>query len=1352
MKRRSPFVRIVGIGVICIIVAIPVLLFVATIPPGERVIKGILESQLSSQLHQQVSIGVFETNLLSRVQIFDLRIADARHERKTPALEVGAIKLEYALMPLLHRVLDVHLVEIDSLRINVERDRRDRFNVVLLDSALHARREREEKEDTAASSWKLQLGEFSLNDLRLDYHDAVLPAAATIDGLRVRAIRGREANSFDVLLDTGSGEIQYSKYPAADLNLRVKGMYSEAGIRLDSLMARTSGLLLTAEGDIPAKETGRMKANIHLTGVPQNVYAKLQKPLNLPPLKLEGNVAITAHVAGTPSAPEASLRMDLPEINMRHAGLSRGLIVARWKGDSLAVDTLQIRLFNGFLLGSAHIMIGDSMHGTGTIALRELSLASLYRTLRDTMSPYIGDINGDCSVLIAGKDPLGWSLTSGLTISRFAHLSDSLADIHFSATVQQREARFALDQDKIHLQAQLSLLQHDRLLGNYVLKVPDLAELGALVLQGEKLTGSMELGGDIGGTLRSPSATATIHGDKIEYRNFPVDRLDARLTYKAKQLYVSRAYLSGNLTVDPRDPPFGLDSARGMISYAGQAEGLLDTLRGHFIVNLVQPSYKGVRVDSARLDVTVSGKSISLSKLEIHRDTLLLSVQGAYNVDSGLGNLTANVHTGEGTYQTGKSEVPGGGRIEASFAMPAAKQMHVSATGRGLDLRAIASIMLDTARVSGLLDFQLKGGGTPSDPAGTFRLSLRQPQYDSLTLDSVTSSITLNKGRLDIHSFDIYGPHQRLTATAVAQMEKDSTGNYAFLETSKIEGKVRANHYDLHSAEAVLPKDAKLSGNASLDLRWNGTMQKPNPQGSFDLSDLYVLLNPKVGPMTLNLHGSIRGPAVHIDSASGMLLNQPFTLKGSVEARDWKHFRTDIGLSVADSAHLTAKGIVSSDRLDLTAEIQQLNLALAQPFLTSVTELSGILNSRVTFEGSMKNANTSGFLTISGLQFHPALVDSPFRDGTVRINFTGDAIRIDTVLVRSQYGTALVSGNLTLGESGVGTVNISTVIRNLPISSEDNFAARIDSAGVVFTGSPGGYVLGGDIILGESRFTKDVDITQFVGKQTVVRAAEQKPGLLQQTKLNLRIRGSDSLWVDNNLAKLRLHVELGILGTPSNPIPNGQVSIPEGEIYYLDRDFQVKQGTFLFSDPNKINPEIHLLANADVTSYQGMNASIYTVTFSAQGLLSELETDLSSTPPLDNSDIVALLTLGTTRSSMTQGGSGGGAGTVLEDRAEQLASQRLAGAISKKAAKAFGLDSVSVTGNLFNFNDSWGPQLVISKRVSRRTKITYSTNVGHINNQSFRLDYMLTKTLSLEGETDDRGDSTFSIIYGFEFP
>ncbi len=56
MKVWSPVFRVILVGFVAIAAAVPIFLFVATLPPGEQTVKGILESQLSSQLHQSVSI------------------------------------------------------------------------------------------------------------------------------------------------------------------------------------------------------------------------------------------------------------------------------------------------------------------------------------------------------------------------------------------------------------------------------------------------------------------------------------------------------------------------------------------------------------------------------------------------------------------------------------------------------------------------------------------------------------------------------------------------------------------------------------------------------------------------------------------------------------------------------------------------------------------------------------------------------------------------------------------------------------------------------------------------------------------------------------------------------------------------------------------------------------------------------------------------------------------------------------------------------------------------------------------------------------------------------------------------
>jgi len=262
------------------------------------------------------------------------------------------------------------------------------------------------------------------------------------------------------------------------------------------------------------------------------------------------------------------------------------------------------------------------------------------------------------------------------------------------------------------------------------------------------------------------------------------------------------------------------------------------------------------------------------------------------------------------------------------------------------------------------------------------------------------------------------------------------------------------------------------------------------------------------------------------------------------------------------------------------------------------------------------------------------------------------------------------------------------------------------------------------------------------------------PDLLARSRLDVRIRESDQLWVDNNLARIRLRAELGVIGTPLRPNFTGMLKVEEGYLLYLDRRFRVNQGVVYFDDPARFNPDIDLDASAQVTVYRRTASESYTVYIRAEGLLDQLQYGLYSEPPLDKPDIVALLTLGATRSELAGGSEGSGQGGlkgVLADRVSMLTSQKVSGYLSRKAGSLFGFDEFTIEGNLFQFDDSWGPQLVASKRLSRRVDMTYSTTVGHLNDQTVRLGYRLTPRISLQGETDRQGRSGLDLKYGITF-
>jgi autotransporter translocation and assembly factor TamB len=198
----------------------------------------------------------------------------------------------------------------------------------------------------------------------------------------------------------------------------------------------------------------------------------------------------------------------------------------------------------------------------------------------------------------------------------------------------------------------------------------------------------------------------------------------------------------------------------------------------------------------------------------------------------------------------------------------------------------------------------------------------------------------------------------------------------------------------------------------------------------------------------------------------------------------------------------------------------------------------------------------------------------------------------------------------------------------------------------------------------------------------------------------------------------------------------------------------VNQGLVYFNDPARFNPDINLDASTQVTVYRRTTGEPYTIYIKAEGLLDQLQYGLYSEPPLERPDIVALLTLGATRTELTRSDDSnghGGLSQVLRDRAAMLTSQRVSSYLSRKAGAIFGFDSFTIQGNLFQFDDNWGPQLVASKRLSRRLDFTYSTTVGELNDQTVKLGYRLSQRWSLIGETDQVGRSGIDLKYGFTF-
>lgn len=401
-------------------------------------------------------------------------------------------------------------------------------------------------------------------------------------------------------------------------------------------------------------------------------------------------------------------------------------------------------------------------------------------------------------------------------------------------------------------------------------------------------------------------------------------------------------------------------------------------------------------------------------------------------------------------------------------------------------------------------------------------------------------------------------------------------------------------------------------------------------------------------------------------------------------------------------------------------------------------------------QGKLDDPQIDGNLSIRQLAFQSAYIPSKFENGNVRIRFGNDNIRVDSIYTAVGGGRLFISGDLTHDNARITDIDLYLNLDSVKLNSPKEYLANVNSVKLHYTKPNENYLLDGDIKLGECRLLYGFRPQSILPTAKSVEKTEfELPEILMQTNMNIRIRESNNLWIDNNLAKLRLHAELGIIGSFYKPNLSGRINYQEGYLLYLDRKFLVEKGDVYFSDPAKFNPEIHLLAEANITSYEHMQATEYVVTFSAEGSLEKLIYGWSSEPYLEESDIISLLTFGSTRSQLA--GKDADSKGVLKERAEMLTSRGISNYFSRKTGSFLGLDEMSVEGNLFQLNKNGGPQITASKSITKSAKLTYSTTVGHINDQSIRLDYLLKKHYSLMGQTDRMGRSSVDIKYSIRF-
>lgn len=1322
-------------------------LFFLTIRPGERLLRGILERQIQEYSGQKVQIGELETNLFGRVRIRDIQIYQQYLDQTVPLLILQHAEIRYRISDLFRRRFFISSLAIDGMTLLVRRDRFGSYNIPLIDLS---RKPDSGFEKTPIS---VRLRQLSINNFSVQCEDASIPMELSLQEISCLVINEFK-DRYQCSMQVVSGAIKYRDFNFPVKMLEISGLWDSVKWQLENIRLNLSDLRLEGKATVWKKKGDLIVGDFQLRGNPSSLLEGLRRKLPERIFPVNGEFNLSLQLGGTLKYPELKAKVNFPTLALGKLPFRSGVVLAGWKPGEISLEKLTFMISDGRVSGEGRIMTRGLLADKISILLDNIDLAILWKMIYGTDSPYQGNVNGKIVARGPIPNPKGWDVSANLIFNQVKYSSRSIPDFNANLNIQKGRMDFRFQQGASEILAKAEL-KEKYLSGDFQAKILKLEPL--LTLSNVKeLNGEIEIYGNISGKWKSPEITANIEGRNIAYQNFPVDSLKGQIRYKERKIYFSKLSAEGNLVkVDPTRPPFHLAGVGGGISYRVRADGPLHNLNASLSLELNQPEYMGYQFDKGYLQCALQDGRLAANTLQLEKDRLFMQATGEYSIFHFKGRCdvriyefpSPDINVGDIMVEYIKKmdeksiKIRPIGNMEAVFDFAKKGYYSLKIREDALEIGKLKGIFPALSDIEGTTRYSLDFSGSFENPSWDINFETDKPKYKLVEIDSVKGNAVFGNNQLLIKNFELFKKGNYCSIEGMIPLYRNKDGRYSISPRESLRVRVKSTGVEVSLLNPFLGKELQISGLAVCDLSCNGTVKNPRLEGNLSIKNGSFRSSPGTpGIEKVSVDISINDSIIDIKQVRGMIKQTPFHLQGRIKSHQWKHFNLNINASIFDFKAITVAGIISEDKLQLDARTKKMDISLLQPFFPELRKLDGVINGEMILTGALKDPQVNGRVEVNGFALHLSGMVEEIREGMIILSFKGKEIKIEEISLRINGGKVLISGGFIYDFKGLSNVNLSAVLQNVKITRPREAIVVVESGDLEYQSKNDYYLLSGGVELGETRFLLDVKPQSllFRGK-TVQETRKVTSRLLQNTRIDLHIKGDKNVWINNNLGRLRLDVDIALIGTLEKPNLTGRISAEEGYVFYLDRKFDIKQGTVDFVDLNRINPVIDFTAEDKVRSRQVLGEEPYIILLSLQGPLDEVVLNLTSTPPLDKPDIVALLTFGATRGQLT--------GKDVTGRAGEISSRRVTGYVATKVENLLGLENLTIEDSLFRYGTQAGLRLRATKKISRRAELTYTTTVGYFNEQGIRLGYSLSKHFLLESQTVQQGRSNIGLRY-----
>jgi autotransporter translocation and assembly factor TamB len=631
-------------------------------------------------------------------------------------------------------------------------------------------------------------------------------------------------------------------------------------------------------------------------------------------------------------------------------------------------------------------------------------------------------------------------------------------------------------------------------------------------------------------------------------------------------------------------------------------------------------------------------------------------------------------------------------------------------------------------------------------------LAVRASGIEWRTAPGSAFAIRYGKGRLELDGAKFVSGVQEIDANgAIALKGEPPVGPLT----------IDARQVDIAEVEKLALEDLGFTGLLNASATINGTIDAPLVSGTATVTGggfkdyHYDSLTAKV---------DFDGRTIGVDATLQQSATEAITARGTVPMTLFQR---------SEAGHVAAH---AGDAIDLRITSTPIDLGIVQGFTSAVTKVTGVLRVDLTLTGAGEDPHAEGIVDIADGAFQVPASGVSYSGLTTSIAVSPDAITIpNLVITDEERATLTVNGTLGVHGRQVGAVDLNLSSNNFEILDNELGDLGVETA-LKVTGELRRPRIEGNIKLQAARLEVDRILALFYDPysltslpdvvsadqsvqssagaedatkqalnsvaaagvqtgQTAAGAAPQPPGIFAPLQLNVSLRIPENLVLRGrglrpngptsaSVGDMNVTVggNLDITKQPDAPIILlGSIDTVRGTYQFQGRRFDfVRGGTIRFIGEPDINPILDVSATRTIPS-TGIEARVHIT-----GTVRKPELSLTSTPPLDESDILSLIVFNRPVNEL-----GSGERASLATTAGGIATGFIAAPLGQSIGKALDLDQFEITTT--TDEGALGAGLTVGQQFGDRMFFRLRQQWGERTTTEFMLEYQLTDFLRVQG-------------------